>query len=73
MLKISEACEIANDKVEAFAILSTSGYKLTVLIFKKWRTHDIVANNSLTMRNLSSQQMENCTCCTKISHKDVTG
>lgn len=35
MLKISEACEIANDKMEAFAILSTSAYKLTVLIFKK--------------------------------------
>lgn len=35
MLKISEACEIANDKGEAFAILSTSAYKLSGLIFKK--------------------------------------
>jgi len=35
MLKINEPCEIVNDKVEAFAILSTSAQRLTVLIFKK--------------------------------------
>jgi len=35
MLKINEACEIVDDKVEAIAILPTPAHRLTALIFKK--------------------------------------
>lgn len=45
MLKINEACEIVNDKVEAFDILSTSAHRLTVQSSKNKIPMILKANN----------------------------